>query len=72
MNISLEKRLSTFQPSASRVRQYLEATYTDFSAVTSLLAVAEEEVVLFSAPLRENAKTVGVTVSSGYYLPWNK
>ena len=69
LGITVEERLA-YRPSsiADRVRQFLEATYTDLSAVASLLAVAEEEVVLFSAPLRENAKTVGVTVESGYYV----
>lgn len=52
---------------AQKVRTYLEDSFDDFSQVTSLLAVAEEEVVLFSAPLRENTKAIGVSVSSGYY-----
>lgn len=69
LGVSSEKRIA-YKPTeiASRVRQYLEAAYADLNAVTSLLAVAEQEVVLFSAPLRENTRTVGVTVSSGYYL----
>ncbi|NJL20716.1 MAG: hypothetical protein HC895_07745 [Leptolyngbyaceae cyanobacterium SM1_3_5] len=69
LGISFEDRLA-YQPSAiaDRVRQFLEASYFDLRAVASLLAVAEEEVVLFSAPLRENARTVGVTVELGYYV----
>lgn len=69
LGISLEDRLA-YQPSAiaHRVRQFLEASFGDLSAVASLLAVAEEEVVLFSAPLRENSRAVGLSVQSGYYL----
>ncbi|NJN88845.1 MAG: hypothetical protein HC881_24390 [Leptolyngbyaceae cyanobacterium SL_7_1] len=69
LDVSLEQRLQ-YVPTAtsSEVRAYLEHTYSDLCAVTSLLAVAEEEVVLFSAPLRRNAHHVGVSVSSGYYL----
>lgn len=59
-----------YQPSAiaHQVRRYLEAAYDDFCAVTSLLAVGEEEVVLFSAPLRHNSAAVGLDVSTGYYV----
>lgn len=68
LGITLEAR-RTYTPSAiaKKVRTYLEDSFDDFSKVTSLLAVAEEEVVLFSAPLRENTKAIGVSVSSGYY-----
>ena len=52
---------------ASQTRQFLENAYGDLCSVVSLLAVAEEEVVLFSAPLRENTRAVGIDVSSGYY-----
>ncbi|NJL35473.1 MAG: hypothetical protein HC840_32770 [Leptolyngbyaceae cyanobacterium RM2_2_4] len=69
IGVSLEQRLQYVPTSIScEVRKYLEDTYSDLCAVTSLLAVAEEEVVLFSAPLRENSRCVGVEVSSGYYL----
>ena len=52
---------------ARQTRQFLENAYGDLCSVVSLLAVAEEEVVLFSAPLRENTRAVGIDVSSGYY-----
>ncbi|MEB3355685.1 MAG: hypothetical protein VKK04_03000 [Synechococcales bacterium] len=69
LGISAQERC-TYRPSqiAQEVRTHLEDSFNDFSLVTSLLAVAEEEVVLFSAPLRENSRKVGVTVTSGYYL----
>ncbi|MGF1536075.1 MAG: hypothetical protein ACFB4J_06265 [Elainellaceae cyanobacterium] len=69
LDISIEDRCSYVPSSiAAEVRNYLESSFDQFSQVSSLLAVAEEEVVLFSAPLRRNAKAVGVTVTSGYYL----
>ena len=69
LGITVEERCA-YIPSAiaQEVRTYLEASFNSFSQVTSLLAVAEEEVVLFSAPLRENTKALGVDVTSGYYL----
>jgi len=69
LGISHQERLE-YVPTriAHQVRKYLEQTYHDFSSVTSLLAIAEEEVVLFSAPLRENTRAVGVNVDSGYYF----
>ncbi|MGB7086134.1 MAG: hypothetical protein WBD47_11320 [Phormidesmis sp.] len=68
LGITLEER-SAYVPSAiaQKVRTYLEESFDDFSQVTSLLAVAEEEVVLFSAPLRQNTKAIGVSVDTGYY-----
>jgi hypothetical protein len=69
LEISVVER-QAYKPSdiAHQVRQYLEAAYSDFCALTSLLAVAEEEVVLFSAPLRHNVAAVGLDVSTGYYV----
>lgn len=67
--ISLAERQDYVPTSiANHVRMYLEHTYNDLCAVTSLLAVAEEEVVLFSAPLRENTKVLGIDVTTGYYV----
>ncbi|MBE9061600.1 hypothetical protein [cf. Phormidesmis sp. LEGE 11477] len=59
-----------YQPSevSCKLRSFLESSYKDLSEVVSLLAAGERVVVLFSAPLRENAKTVGVDTSKGYYM----
>lgn len=59
-----------YEPSefSRRLRDFLESSYEDLSEVVSLLAAGERVVVLFSAPLRENAKTVGVDTSKGYYM----
>jgi len=52
---------------AQQVRAYLESSFDNYHAVTALLAVAEEEVILFSPPLRQATKAVGYDVDSGYY-----
>lgn len=58
-----------YQPSliAQRVRHYLENSFNSYQAVSALLAVAEEEVILFSPALRQATKAVGFDVDSGYY-----
>ena len=59
-----------YKPSelSHKLRSLLENSYDNLSDVISLLAAGERVVVLFSAPLRENAKTVGVDTSKGYYM----
>ncbi|MCH7336779.1 iron-containing redox enzyme family protein [Acinetobacter sp. NIPH 2699] len=52
---------------AQKVRSYLENSFHSYRAVTALLAVAEEEVILFSPALRQATHSVGFDVSSGYY-----
>lgn len=53
---------------ARAVRAFLERSYRHYLEVTALLAVAEEEVVLFSPPLRAATKALNVDVSDGYYF----
>ncbi|EDX87490.1 hypothetical protein S7335_5200 [Synechococcus sp. PCC 7335] len=59
-----------YKPSefSRKLRSFLESSYDDLSQVVSLLAAGERVVVLFSSPLRDNAKTVGVDTSKGYYM----
>ena len=52
---------------SNQLRECLELSYNDLSDVVALLMVAEEVVVLFSAPLRENVKALGTDIGSGYY-----
>lgn len=54
-------------PVAKQIRECLENSYDKLTSVVGLLGVGEEVVVLFSAPLRENVKALGIDVSSGYY-----
>lgn len=59
-----------YEPSklSHKLRSFLENSYDNLAGIISLLAAGERVVVLFSAPLRENAKTVGVDTSKGYYM----
>lgn len=52
---------------AKAVRDYLENCYHDYKLVSALLAVAEEEVILYSPPLRQATKALGFDVDCGYY-----
>ncbi|MBC6801958.1 hypothetical protein CKK05_19815, partial [Acinetobacter baumannii] len=52
---------------ADQVRNFLESSYDSYIKVVALLAVAEEEVILFSPPLREATKAIGVDVEGGGY-----
>lgn len=52
---------------AQIVRQFLVDSYSDYISVAALLAVAEEEVILFSPPLRRNTGVLGLDVDQGYY-----
>lgn len=69
LDISQAER-KQYEPSefSRKLRSFLEDSYENLSEVVSLLAAGERVVVLFSAPLRENAKTVGVDTSKGYYM----
>ncbi|EOZ9167168.1 hypothetical protein KZJ56_003570, partial [Acinetobacter baumannii] len=42
-------------------------SYKDYKAVSALLAVAEEEVILYSPPLRKATSAVGIAVEGGGY-----
>ena len=58
-----------YKPSkaADQVRSFLESSYDSYINVVALLAVAEEEVILFSPPLREATKFVNIDVEGGGY-----
>ncbi|AZC08386.1 hypothetical protein DKE48_015740 [Acinetobacter nosocomialis] len=58
-----------YKPSkiADQVRTFLEASYDSYMNVVALLAVAEEEVILFSPPLRQATKFVNIDVEGGGY-----
>lgn len=66
--ISASERQS-YVPSAIAqvVRNFLVDSYDDYASVTALLAVAEEEVILFSPPLRQSTGLQGLDVGQGYY-----
>ncbi|EHU1441381.1 hypothetical protein A1Z85_RS11285 [Acinetobacter baumannii] len=64
-----EEARREYQPSkiADQVRTFLESSYDSYINVVALLAVAEEEVILFSPPLREATKAIGIEVEGGGY-----
>ncbi|BEP57066.1 MULTISPECIES: hypothetical protein [unclassified Variovorax] len=61
---------SEYVPSrvSDMVRNFLENSYGNYLDVVALLAVAEEEVILFSPPLRTATGALGIDVSKGYYF----
>ena len=52
---------------SNEVRCFLESTFTDYASIVALLAVAEEQVILFSPPLRKSIAHHGYDVAKGYY-----
>jgi hypothetical protein len=67
-DISAEER-GKYRPTeiAVKTRRMLEAAYSDYPRLAALLAVAEEEVILFSPPLRRATAIAGLDVMTGYY-----
>ncbi|WP_218156322.1 hypothetical protein [Dyella sp. OK004] len=66
--ITAQARQSYVPSSIARaVREFLEQSYGNYLDVTVLLAAAEEEVILFSPPLREATRALGINVNDGYY-----
>ncbi|WP_266169087.1 hypothetical protein [Dyella subtropica] len=67
--ITRQQRQSYVPSQISRaVREFLEQSYGNYLDVTVLLAAAEEEVILFSPPLREATRALGINVDEGYYF----
>lgn len=67
--LTLQQRQSYQASRISRtVREFLEHSYGDYLDVVVLLAAAEEEVILFSPPLREATRALGIDVDDGYYF----
>ncbi|GFZ90496.1 iron-containing redox enzyme family protein [Dyella caseinilytica] len=65
-----QERRRNYVPSrvATGVRRCLERSYRNYLEVTVLLAAAEEEVILFSPPLRAATRALGISVDDGYYF----
>jgi hypothetical protein len=66
--VSAEQR-SGYRPTeiAAATRRMLEEAYSDYPRLAVLLAVAEEEVLLFSPALRRATAIAGLDVTQGYY-----
>ena len=52
---------------SKQVRAFLESTFNDYASIVALLAVAEEQVILFSPPLRKSVAHLNQDVTKGYY-----
>jgi len=60
---------ANYRPSdiATEVRDFLQHSFGSYVEVSALLAVAEEEVILFSPPLRKATGSLGLEICDGYY-----
>ena len=58
-----------FVPSkvTQKLKSYFLAAYDDYPLLLTLLAVAEEIVMIFSPVMRDNTGALGVPVEAGYY-----
>ncbi len=59
-----------YTPSAIAIKleEFLKASFDDYMLIAALLAVAEQEVVLFSPVLKANTEAVGLETANGYYF----
>jgi len=65
-----EAEIKHFSPSgiSKEVRAFLESSFTDYLDILVLLAVAEEQVILFSQPLRQALVNLKIDTNVGYYV----
>lgn len=68
MKISDNDR-QVFTPSkvTQKLKNYFLAAYDDYPLLLTLLAVAEEIVMIFSPVMRDNTGALGIPVEEGYY-----
>ena len=68
MKITDEDR-QVFVPSpvTQKLKEYFLAAYNDYPLLLTLLAVAEEIVMIFSPVMRINTGSLGIPVEKGYY-----
>ncbi len=68
LGISAQDRNShTPSQIANEIRSFLESSFSDYSSILALLAVAEEQVIIFSPPLRKSVAKFEHDTSNGYY-----
>lgn len=62
--------IEQFTPSqlARKLLHFLEASFSDYTSIITLLAVAELQVIIFSPPLRKATEFHSLDVNSGYYF----
>lgn len=68
MNVSQQQR-EQFKPSheASALRTFLESSFLNYETILLLLAIAEEQVILFTPALRRATEISGLDIQTGYY-----
>lgn len=52
---------------ANNLRTFLENTYSDYIKVVLALAIAEQQVITFSPPLKQSVKNLHIATDQGYY-----
>ncbi|MCF9033685.1 hypothetical protein [Acinetobacter nectaris] len=52
---------------SNNVRLFLESTYSDYIKIVLALAIAEQQVITFSPPLKEAVKGLNIPTNEGYY-----
>lgn len=68
LNISEEQQETfVFSQEAINLRNFLENTYSEYIKVVLALAIAEQQVITFSPPLRDSVANLGIAVNKGYY-----
>lgn len=68
LNISCESRDNySASDHSDALRIFLEASFDNYPLILALLAAAEEQVIIFSPPLRLATEAVNVNVDQGYY-----
>lgn len=68
LGISSQDSLNHRYTEESKVlRDYLESAYDDYVKLILLLAVAEQQVITFSSPLKKAVEHFGINTDDGYY-----
>lgn len=68
LNISSEIDSNhAYTEESTDLRIYLEEAYDDYIKLLLLLAVAEQQVIAFSAPLKQAVENAGINTKDGYY-----
>ena len=68
LNISSEVDSNhSYTEESADLRIYLESAYNNYIKLILLLAVAEQQVIAFSAPLKQAVENAGISTQDGYY-----
>jgi len=62
-----DRKLFVPSPVTQKLKEYFLAAYDDYPLLLTLLAIAEEIVMIFSPAMRINTGALGIPVENGYY-----